>query len=317
MAMANEPNIDLPLRIGTRGSPLALWQAHRVADELRKAAPALAAAGGIEIVEIRTTGDRVQNRLLAEIGGKGLFAKEIEEALAERRIDIAVHSMKDVETELAPGFAIAAVLERADPRDAWISASGARLDELPAGARVGTASLRRKAQVLARRPDLVVAPFRGNVGTRLAKLEKGEAEATLLAKAGLDRLEMSACITETLEPDVMLPAAAQGAVGIEIRADDTTMADLVSRIDHAPTAIVIRAERALLGALDGSCRTPIGAYAVLDGAGGIRLDALLASEDGRKTWRASRAGAAADAEALGRDAGAELHRAGDAALFED
>jgi hydroxymethylbilane synthase len=302
-----------PLRIGTRGSPLALWQANRVSDVLMAAG----LVPGTEIVEIRTTGDKVQNRLLAEIGGKGLFSKEIEEELAAGRIDIAVHSMKDVETELAPGFAIAALLERADPRDAWISASGEGLDYLPAGARVGTASLRRKAQVLARRPDLTVLPFRGNVGTRLGKLAGGEADATLLAKAGLDRLEMTDCITEALAPEIMLPAAAQGAVGIEARLDDTALLDALRQINHGDTSITVKAERALLAALDGSCRTPIGAYAVLGDAGDITLQALLASEDGTKTWRTERRGAAADADRLGADAGAELRAAGDAHLFED
>ncbi len=308
--------IRTPLRIGTRGSPLALWQAHRVAAALRDAWPALRPDDALEIVEIRTTGDRVQNRLLSDIGGKGLFSKEIEEALAAGAIDLAVHSMKDVETTLADGFAIAAVLERADPRDAWISASGAGLDALPAGSRVGTASLRRRAQVLARRPDLIVTAFRGNVGTRLQKLADGEADATLLAKAGLDRLEMASCITETLAPAVMLPAAAQGAVGVETRADDADLIQALKAIDHRPTAIRIEAERALLAALDGSCRTPIGALAVLDGQGGLKLDGLLASADGAKLWRTSREGAVADAGRLGRDAGAELRANGDARLFE-
>lgn len=313
--MTAEIGIDGPLRLGTRGSPLALWQARRVAADLARAFPALAAPGGIEIIEIRTTGDKVQNRLLSEIGGKGLFAKEIEEALAARAIDIAVHSMKDVETALAPGFVIAAVLERADPRDAWISASGQGLDDIPAGAVVGTASLRRKAQVLARRPDLNVVPFRGNVGTRLGKLAAGEADATLLAKAGLDRLEMAEHITEALAPGVMLPAAAQGAVGVEARLGDEKLLLALKAIDHAPTATVIGAERALLAALDGSCRTPIGAYATLDETGALHLDALLASEDGRRSWRTTRSGPAADGDRLGRDAGDELRGRGDAAIF--
>lgn len=300
-----------PLRIGTRGSPLALWQANRVAEALAAAYTGLVT----EIVEIRTTGDKVQNRLLSEIGGKGLFAKEIEEALAEKAIDIAVHSMKDVETVLPDGFVIAAILERADPRDAWISQSGAKLDDIPAGARVGTASLRRKAQVLARRPDLEVVAFRGNVGTRLGKLEAGEADATLLAKAGLDRLEMGHVITEALAHDVMLPAAAQGAVGVEARESDEALIEALKLIDHGPTATTVAAERALLAALDGSCRTPIGAFAALDGKGGLALEGLLASEDGVKSWRASRDGAEADAERLGRDAGDELRRLGDAQLF--
>lgn len=313
--MSETLEIPAPLRIGTRGSPLALWQAHRVADELKAAYPNLAEPGGIEIVEIRTTGDKVQDRLLSEIGGKGLFAKEIEEAMRAREIDIAVHSMKDVETVLPDGFVIAAVLERADPRDALISAGGQGLDDLPAGARVGTASLRRKAQLLARRPDLDIVPFRGNVGTRLRKLEEGQADATILAKAGLDRMEMGHVITEAFSHDVMLPAAAQGAVGVEARTEDETLVAALAAIDHGETSTVIGAERALLGALDGSCRTPIGAFAELDGAGGLKLSGLLASEDGAKTWRTERAGPVADAERMGRDAGAELRGRGDAGVF--
>lgn len=314
-AMSHALEIPGPLRIGTRGSPLALWQARRVADELKAAYPNLAEPGGIEIVEIRTTGDRVQDRLLSEIGGKGLFAKEIEEAMAAGRIDIAAHSMKDVETVLPDGFVIAAVLERADPRDALISRSGQGLDALPAGARVGSASLRRKAQILARRPDLNVIPIRGNVGTRLNKLEAGEADATLLAKAGLDRMEMAGVITETFEPDVMMPAAAQGAIGVEARTSDTRLRAALAVIQHADTATTIAAERALLAALDGSCQTPVGAYATLDGAGGVCLEGLLASADGTSSWRTARAGAVADAERLGRDAGEELRARGDGALF--
>lgn len=308
--------IKLPLRIGTRGSPLALWQANRVADDLRKAHPQLQPDGAIEIVVIQTTGDRVQNRLLSEIGGKGLFAKEIEEAMADGRIDIAVHSMKDVETFLPDGFVIAAVLERADHRDALISANGETLDALPAGARVGTASLRRRAQILARRPDLKVVPFRGNVGTRIGKLEAGEADATLLAQAGLDRLEMGHVVSETLAPEIMLPAAAQGAVGVEAREGDAHIIEALAAINHDATARAIGAERALLAALDGSCQTPIGAYAEFDGEGGVLIQGLLASEDGVKVWRTERTGAEADAERLGKHAGEELRRLGDARLFD-
>lgn len=312
---ANSP-FPKPLRIGTRGSPLALWQAHCVADLLRGLDPSLAEPDAIKVVEITTTGDRVQDRLLSEIGGKGLFAKEIQEAMLSDEIDIAVHSMKDVETVLPDGFVIAAVLERADPRDAWITLNGQTLDDLPAGSKVGTASLRRRSQILARRPDLEVIPFRGNVGTRLAKLADGLADATLLAKAGLDRLGMSDKITTALDVDVMTPAAAQGAVGIEVLQKNEALAAALSRIEHRDTAITVAAERALLGALDGSCRTPIGAYATLDGAGGLSLVGLLADEDGRKIWRTARTGAIADAEKIGLDAGAELRAEGDASLFQ-
>lgn len=314
--MTDLSNLRGPLRIGTRGSPLALWQARHVEAALRHAWPELAEPNALEIVEITTTGDRVQNRLLSEIGGKGLFSKEIEEALSDGRIDLAVHSMKDVETVLADGFVIAAVMERADPRDAWISKSGHGLDDMPSGARIGTASLRRRAQVLARRPDLEVVPFRGNVGTRLRKLAEGEADATLLAQAGLDRLEMSDVATETLATDVMLPAAAQGAVGIECRLGDALIIQALQPLNHEDTGVIIGAERALLAALDGSCRTPIGAFATLDGIGGIHIAGLLADEDGTKSWRASKSGAVADALSLGDEVGKELRRNGDAAVFE-
>lgn len=314
--MSELSNLRRPLRIGTRGSPLALWQARHVETLLRQAWPQLADDGALEIVEITTTGDRVQNRLLSEIGGKGLFSKEIEEAMADNRIDLAVHSMKDVETVLADGFVIAAVLERADPRDAWISASGHGLDDMPTGAKVGTASLRRRAQVLARRPDLEVVPFRGNVGTRLRKLAEGEADATLLAQAGLDRLGMGDTATETLAPSVMLPPAAQGAVGVECRANDEVVLQALAPLNHAETVVTTMAERALLAALDGSCRTPIGAYATLDGTGGIHIEGLLANDAGTKSWRANRSGLVSDAAALGAEIGAELRREGDAQVFE-
>lgn len=314
--MTELTNLRRPLRIGTRGSPLALWQARHVEAALRQAWPELAEDGALEIVEITTTGDRVQNRLLSEIGGKGLFSKEIEEAMADHRIDMAVHSMKDVETSLADGFQIAAVLERADPRDAWISTSGHGLDDMPTGAKIGTASLRRRAQVLARRPDLEVVPFRGNVGTRLRKLAEGQADATLLAQAGLDRLGMTDTATETLSPSVMLPAAAQGAVGVECRLDDAVVLQALEPLNHPETLVTVTAERALLGALDGSCRTPIGSYAMLDGVGGIQIEGLLANDDGGKTWRASRSGGVADAAALGAEIGAELRLEGDAQVFE-
>ncbi|WP_029009478.1 hydroxymethylbilane synthase [Azospirillum halopraeferens] len=293
------------LRIGTRGSPLALAQAHETRDRLAAAHPDLAAPDAIEIVVIKTTGDRILDRTLAEAGGKGLFTKELEEALADGRVDLAVHSMKDVPTWLPDGMALASLLPREDPRDAFFSRGGHGLDDLPAGSVVGTAGLRRQAQVLERRPDLTVVPLRGNVQTRLSKLDAGEVDATLLALAGLRRLGLTERITAVLEPDVMLPAVAQGAIGIETRsADDRTRA-YVAALNCPATATRVTAERALLAALDGSCRTPIAALARLDGDA-LTLEAKVLSPDGRRVFRAGRAGTAAEAAAMGADAGAEI-----------
>ena len=240
-----------PLRIGTRGSPLALAQAHETRDRLAAAHPHLASPGAIEIVVIKTTGDQILDRTLADAGGKGLFTKELEDALLGDRVDLAVHSMKDVPTWLPDGLDISTLLPREDPRDAFFSRSGDGLDTLPAGSVVGTAGLRRQAQVLERRPDLKIVPLRGNVQTRLKKLDAGEVDATLLALAGLRRLGLTDRITAVLEPETMLPAVAQGAIGIEIRsADDTTRA-LLAPLHCAETAARVTAERALLAMLDG------------------------------------------------------------------
>lgn len=294
-----------PLRIGTRGSPLALAQAHETRDRLIAAHPHLAAPGAIEIVVFKTTGDRILDRTLAEAGGKGLFTKELEDALLDGRADLAVHSMKDVPTWLPDGLEISTLLPREDTRDAFFSRDGQSVDDLPAGSVVGTAGLRRQAQILERRPDLKVVPFRGNVQTRLAKLDAGEVDATLLALAGLRRLGLTDRITAVLEHEVMLPAVAQGAIGIEIRsADDATRA-LLAPLHCQQTAARVGAERALLAALDGSCRTPIAALATLKGDR-VSLTAKVLSPDGRQIFRAERAGAAADAVALGADAGAEI-----------
>ncbi len=301
------------LRIGTRGSPLALAQAREVRERLARVDPDLGAEGAVEIVTIRTTGDRVLDRTLAEIGGKGLFTKEIEEALRDGRIDLAVHSMKDVQTWLPEGLAIAAVLEREDPRDAFISPRAEGLGALAAGAVVGTASLRRRSQVLARRPDVRVVPLRGNVQTRLRKLEAGEVDATLLALAGLRRLGMARVATAVIEPDEMLPAACQGAIGIETREDDRRTRAWVAALNHPRSAAEIAAERALLATLDGSCRTPIAALARIGAEGRLRLDALLARPDGREVLRTREEGPAGEAEAIGRRAGEALRaRAGPA-----
>ncbi len=308
-------NADTSYRIGTRGSPLALAQAREVGAALAAAVPELAGEAAIEIVEIKTTGDAVTDRALAEVGGKGLFAKEIDAAQLEGRIDIAVHSAKDLETRLAAGIRLGAVLEREDPRDALICRDASGLDDLPDGAVVGTASLRRQAQLLSRRPDLEVTLLRGNVQTRLRKLEAGEVDATLLALAGLNRLGLADVATEVLEPGVLLPAVGQGAIGVTRRADDTRSAEWLAAIDHSESHARIAAERAMLDVLDGSCRTPIGGLAVLAG-GHLTLDGLVARPDGSEVFRARHSGAAADPEAVGRTVGEALRRQAGDDLFE-
>lgn len=302
------------LRIGTRGSPLALAQATLVRNALATAHPALAAPSAIAIEVIKTTGDLVQDRNLAEIGGKGLFTKEIEEALLEGRIDLAVHSMKDVPTVLPDGLAITTILERDDPRDALIGPYTA-LADLPQGATVGTSSLRRGAQILHARPDVAIVPFRGNVETRLRKIREGQVAATLLAAAGLNRLQRAGEAAAILDIDVMLPAVAQGAIGIEARCSDTRTAAFLAPLDHPETHLCIRAERALLARLDGNCRTPIGGYARLVHDGGMNqlmLDGLLISPDGRTRFRERKIAPPDQAEALGIAVGDALlaaHRA--------
>ncbi|MGH7015164.1 MAG: hydroxymethylbilane synthase [Stellaceae bacterium] len=302
------------LRIGTRGSPLALAQADELKRRLAAVHPALAAPTVIEIVAIRTSGDRAGERPLAEEGGKGLFTKEIEEALRDGRIDIAIHSMKDMTATLPKGLVVVACLPREDPRDALLSPRANSLAALVKGARLGTSSLRRKALALHARPDLMVVPLRGNVGTRLTKLAAGEADATILAVAGLKRLGLAAKITATLPPDAMLPAPAQGILAVEIRADDEKAHRLLAPLDHAETASCAAAERAFLAALDGSCRTPIAALATI-ASGRLALDAAIVSPDGSRLHRTRRDGAAADAVALGRDAGAELKARGGPDFF--
>jgi len=295
----------VPLRIGTRGSPMALHQTGLVRDRLCAAHPELAAAGAVELVPIRTTGDRVQTRLLAEIGGKGLFTKEIEEALLDRRIDLAVHSLKDMETVLPAGLEIGAVLARDDPRDALISRSGGGLADLPPRARIGTASLRRRAQLLRRRGDLEILPIRGNVDTRLAKLAAGEFDALVLALCGLERLGKAGLASEILTPEVMLPAVGQGALAIECRAGDAPVRQLLAPLHDPASAACVAAERAMLAALDGSCRTPIAGLATIDGDR-LTLDALLLAPDGSAELRDRIAGATGDAVRLGGELGARL-----------
>jgi hydroxymethylbilane synthase len=291
------------IRIGTRGSPLALAQTHLVVRRLAEAHKLNDEA--FDVVVIKTSGDRILDRPLAEAGGKGLFTKEIEEALLARTIDLAVHSMKDMPTVLPGGLAIGAILEREDPRDAFISVKHAALADVPAGERVGTSSLRRQAQLLHRRPDLKIVPFRGNVETRLKKLAEGQADATFLACAGLKRLGLAQHIKEPIATEVMLPAVAQGAIGIEIRADDTESAHLVAPLNDAATALCVAAERAFLAALEGSCRTPIAALAEL-GDGILNFRGEILTPDGRQRHATRRSGSAQSALLLGEEAAREL-----------
>lgn len=293
---------DTKLRIGTRGSPLALYQANTVRDRLAAANPAAPAP---EIVPIRTTGDAVTDRPLAELGGKGLFTKEIDRAQLDGEIDIAVHSAKDMETWLPDGIAIGAALEREDPRDALIGAGS--IAAIPEGGRVGTASLRRRAQLLALRPDLETVLFRGNVETRLRKLADGEADATLLAYAGLRRLGRGDAADHVLDVDDMLPAAGQGIIAITHRSADDRVADALAAISDPAAMLCLRAERAMLDALDGTCHTPIAGLARLDGEE-MRLTGLAAWPDGRDLVRLSQAGPASSPEALGQALGTELRR---------
>ncbi len=294
-----------PLRIGTRGSPMALRQTAIIRDRLIDAHPELAEAGAVEIVTIRTTGDRVQNRLLAEIGGKGLFAKEIEEALLAGKVDLAVHSLKDMETWLPEGLVIACVPPRDDPRDAFVSASGASLALLPRGAKLGTASLRRQAQLLRYRPDLSIMPIRGNVNTRLRKLEAGEVDALVLAMCGLVRLDLSGRATEILTREVMLPAVGQGALAVECRTANEMVRQLIEPLHDPISAACVGAERAMLAALDGSCRTPIAGFAETDGDR-LTIEGLLLNEDGSKEIRGRLEGDIDDPEQLGAELGKDL-----------
>ncbi len=300
-----------PFRIGTRGSPLALAQAHLVQAGLKAHSDR-----PTEIVPITTSGDKIQDRALIDAGGKGLFTKEIEEALASGAIDVAVHSMKDMPTELPPGMALEVMLPREDPRDVWISAVAPRIEDLPQRAIVGTASLRRQAQVLAKRPDLQVNVLRGNVNTRLAKLERGDADGTLLALAGLKRLGLEDTATCVLDPEEMLPAVAQGAIGLEIREDDQAARDLVAPLHHEATAQAVNAERAFLAVLDGSCRTPIAALAEIDRAGTLTLWGKVLSPDGKTIYEIRRSGPAAAATGIGHDAGLALRQDAGEAFFE-
>jgi hydroxymethylbilane synthase len=296
------------IRIGTRGSILALAQAREVRDRLADAHQLL--PDRLAIVPITTSGDRIQDQPLSEVGGKGLFTKEIEQALMDGRIDVAVHSMKDMATVLPGGLAIAACLPREDVRDAFISRDWPTLEALPAEARLGTSSLRRAAQVRRLRPDLRIVPFRGNVDTRLRKIEEGVADATVLACAGLRRLGLNERITSAIATETMLPAVAQGAIGLEIRADDERAAKLVAPLNHEPTSLCITAERAFLARLNGSCKTPIAGLAVLHG-GRLGLRGQILTPDGIEAHEIELEGAPQEAIRMADEAAITLlQRAG-------
>ena len=294
----NLPTPTTPLKIGTRGSPLALAQAHETRARLSQAFDLEESC--FEIIVIKTTGDRVLDRPLKEIGGKGLFTREIEEDLLSGRIDIAVHSMKDMPTEQPTGLILDTYLPREDVRDAFVSLTKNSMDALEAGQKLGSSSLRRKAQLMLARPDLEVVEFRGNVQTRLKKLEDGVADATFLAAAGLNRLGLSHIAKSFLDPDVMLPAVAQGAIGIERRSEDTRVAEILSAIHDTPTGQRLAAERALLRGLDGSCETPIAGLAELNGST-LRLRGEVLRPDGSEAINDDQSCPIEDAEKLGTE----------------
>ena len=304
------------VRVGTRASPLALWQANEVARRLAESHPDLREDGAVEIVEIRTSGDRLQQGTLTDFGGKGLFTKEIEEALLEERIDIAVHSMKDVPTWFPDGLKIDCVLPRADCRDALIAGGIVSIADLPEGVTVGTASLRRKAMLLHKRPDLRVVPLRGNVDTRLGKVAAGEVDATFLALAGLNRLGRGDTSAVPVPVEDMLPAVCQGIVGVERRSADDRLAALLQPLNDPGAAICAVAERTLLAELDGSCRTPIAALAEPSN-GDMRFRAAIVRPDGSELLITERTGPVANAAAMGRDAADELRGRAGPGFFDE
>ena len=301
------------IRIGTRGSALALAQANEVRDRL---SAIYGDKVSFEILIIKTTGDKILDRALAAVGGKGLFTKELEEALLDNTVDIAVHSMKDMQAALPSGLEIGCVLPREDVRDAFISPVAKSLQELPSGSIVGTASIRRELFIRHKRPDLKMILFRGNVQTRLRKLEEGEAHATLLASAGLRRLGLADRITQLIPVEDMLPAPAQGAIGIELRTGDSETKEILSAINDRDTFIAVEAERAFLSQLDGSCRTPIAALARVDGDA-ISFKGIILTPGGARIYETERKGHVKDAAALGKDAAHELYDRGGKDVFRD
>ena len=313
---------SLPLRVGTRGSPLALFQTRMFLDQLTRFCPVLRGLDVFEEHVIRTTGDRVQDRSLADIGGKGLFSKEIHEALFDGRIDFAVHSLKDLETELPPGIVIGCTLRREDARDALILGPhcpapqpGEPLSMLPPGALIGTNSLRRQAQLLHARPDLRMTLIRGNVGPRIAKVRRGDCDASLLALAGMRRLGLEAEAGAVLDPEAMVPSAGQGIVGITVRADDAELRELLAGIEDPAARAVSTAERAMLALLDGSCRTPIGGHARLLPDGRLHLTGLVARPDGSFLLKRAVHGPAGEAARIGTALGEELRADSPADIF--
>jgi hydroxymethylbilane synthase len=316
--LSHEPRVKpharpLPLRVGTRGSPLALVQTRTFLTQLSRFCPVLDSMSVFDEHVITTSGDRIQDRRLTDIGGKGLFSKEIHEALTDRRVDFAVHSLKDLETDLPPGIVLACTLKREDARDVMILRPGvekpdpdAPFSSLPPHAVVGSASVRRQAQILHERPDLVVRTIRGNVQTRLGRVRAGEFDGSLLAFAGLRRLGLEREADAVISPAIMVPAAGQGIVGVTVREDDTELRELLAAIEDPDARAVSSAERGLLAALDGSCRTPIGGYARLLPDGNLILTGLVAREDGSFLLKREIQGSARGAEALGRALGDEL-----------
>ncbi len=296
------------LRIGSRGSQLALWQANHIASLLRGRGHA------VEIEIIKTTGDKITDVALAKVGTKGMFTKEIEEALAESRVDLAVHSLKDLPTEISAEFEIATITQREDPRDVFCSRQFAKIEQLPQRARIGTSSLRRQAQLRALRPDLQIEPLRGNVDTRLRKLESGEFDAVILAAAGLNRLGKTELVKQIIPAEIMCPAAGQGALAVEIRAGDAITRQSIAFLDDAAARSTTTCERALLNKLGGGCQVPIGAFAQTDGSR-LHLDAVVARPDGSKVLRESRDGD--DPIELGTDVGEALLRRGADAILEE
>jgi len=289
------------LRLGTRGSALALWQANHVADRIRS----LAGAPDVELVKIETEGDRILDGPLSAVAGKAFFTKELETALLDGRVDLAVHSFKDLATEMPAGLSVGAVLEREDPRDVLLAAGGGGLASLPSGARVGTSSLRRRALVARRRPDVELADLRGNVPTRIRKLDAGDYDAIVLAAAGVKRLALEDRISAYLAPGELLPAAAQGALAVQVREGDDDTAGWVRRLDHPPTRAATTAERAFLRELEGGCQVPVGALATI-GEDGLSLAGVVCSLDGRRSVEDRRRGEPDAAESLGRELAAAL-----------
>jgi hydroxymethylbilane synthase len=300
------------VRIATRKSPLALWQAEHVRNRLQE----LHAGLRVELLTMSTQGDRILDSPLAKIGGKGLFVKELEQGMLDGRADLAVHSMKDVPADLPAGLCIGAILEREDPRDAFVSSQYPGVDELPDGARVGTSSLRRQCQLRSWRPDLQILELRGNVGTRLGKLDSGDYDAIVLACAGLKRLDLPERIRHALTPEEMLPAIAQGVIGIECRTDDACISELIQPLNHVGTQQRTLVERAMNATLAGGCQAPVAGYSVLNG-GFIEMRGLVGEPDGSKIIRANISGPAEDAAALGKQLANDLLARGAGTILDE